>query len=55
MAYFPELPSAESLLDAAPVAPRRAPRPLAVRLSSIAKWIGDYIEVMANYHAAAAM
>ena len=54
MAYISELPSAQSVLDTAPVASRSA-RPLAAQLSSIAKWIGDCIETMANYYAAAAM
>src|SRR5262245_5440488 len=53
MAAFSELPSAESVLDAAPL-PSRSARPFAVRLWSIANWIGDYVETMANYYAAAA-
>jgi hypothetical protein len=56
MAYTSQPPTAESMLDAAPVASRSAGRlPLAERISSIAKWIGDYIQTMADYYAAAAM
>ena len=56
MAYVSQFPSTESMLEAGPVASRSARRlPLAARLSSIAKWIDDYIETMADYYAAASM
>ena len=50
MAYVSQFPSAENAL----VRSRGGLR-LAARLSSIAKRIGDYIETMADYYAAAAM
>jgi len=44
------------MLDTAPVAPRKAGRlPLVARISSIARWVSDYIEMMASYYAAATM
>jgi hypothetical protein len=56
MAYLSQFPSAESILDANPVVPRSAGRlPLPARISSIAKWIGDYVEAAAAYYAAAAI
>jgi hypothetical protein len=50
MADISQLSSAESAL-AAPSGGLR----LAARLSSIAKWIGEYIDTMADYYAAATM
>jgi hypothetical protein len=56
MAYLSQLPSTENMLDAAPVASRSVSRlPLGARLSSIAKWIRDYIEMTADCYAAAAI
>jgi hypothetical protein len=48
MAYLSQFPSAENAL----AAPRGGLR-LAARISSIAQWIGDYIDTMADYYAAA--
>jgi hypothetical protein len=56
MAYLSQLPKAEIVLDAAPIASHSAGRPpLAARISSIAKWIGDSITTAANHYATAAM
>ncbi len=56
MAYLPRFPKAEIVLDPAPIASHSAGRPpLAARISSVAKWIGDNITTAANYYAAAAM
>ena len=56
MAYFPQFPKAEIVLNPVPVASRGAGRPtLAARISSIATWIGDSITTAADYYAAAAM
>jgi hypothetical protein len=56
MAYLSQIPSAENMLDVAPVAsPSAHSLPLAVRLLSIAKWVRDHIETMTDYYAAAAI
>jgi hypothetical protein len=49
-------PGAENALEAEAAASRSTDGlPFAKRFSSIARWIGDYIEVLADYYAAAAM
>jgi hypothetical protein len=56
MAHLSQIPSAENMLDVAPVGSRSARSlPLAARLLSIAKWVRDYIETMTDYYAAAAI
>ena len=56
MAYLLQIPSAENISQVAPVASRSAyGLPLAARLLSIAMWVRDYIETMAEYYAAAAI
>ena len=55
MAYPSRFPSAENMLLASPVSRSTRSLPLAARIVSIVEWIGDYIETMADYYAAAAM
>jgi hypothetical protein len=56
MTFYSQFPSAESILDAAPVASRGAGRlSFWARISSMAKGISDYIETAADYYAAAAI
>jgi hypothetical protein len=56
MAYLSQFPNADSLLEGVPAVSRSAGRlPLAARISSMAKWIGDYVERAARYYAAAAI
>ena len=56
MAYLSQFPSADNVLEVVPVA-SSGTRGLGfkARIASMAKWIGDYIETMAEYYAAAAM
>jgi hypothetical protein len=56
MAYLSQFPSAENVLEVAPIAPS-SPRGLGIkaRISSMARWVGDYIDTMADYYAAATM
>ena len=56
MAYLLQIPSTDNLSQGPPVASRSAyGLPLAARLLSIAMWVRDYIETMAEYYAAAAI
>lgn len=56
MAYLSQFPSAENMLEAAPAASRGAGGlRLAARISSIAKAISDYIDMMADFYAAATL
>ena len=56
MAYLSQFPSAENMLGVAPAASRSAGGlRLAARISSMAKAIGDYIDMMADFYAAATL
>ena len=56
MAYLSQFPSAENVLEIAPVASSSTGGwGLKARISSMAKWVGDYIKMMAEYYAAATM
>lgn len=56
MTSLSQSPGAENALEAEAVASRSTGGlPFAKRISSIARWIGDYIEVLADHYAAAAM
>lgn len=57
MTSLSQFPSAENALEAeAGAASRSTGRlPFAKRISSIARWIADYIEALADHYAAAAM
>lgn len=56
MAYLSQFPSAENVLEIAPVASSgTGGLELKARISSMAKWVGDYIKTMAEYYAAATM
>jgi hypothetical protein len=56
MAYLSQFSSAENVLEIAPVASSGTGGwGLKARISSMAKWVGDYIKTMAEYYAAATM
>jgi hypothetical protein len=56
MAYLSQFPSAENMLGVAPAASRSAGGlRLAAWISSMAKAIGDYIDMMADFYAAATL
>jgi hypothetical protein len=56
MAYLSQFPSAGKMLEAVPLASSSTGGlELKARISSMAKWVGDYIETMADYYAAATM
>lgn len=56
MTSLSRFPGAENALEAEAAASRSTGGlPFAKRISSIARWIGDYIDVLAGYYAAAAM
>jgi hypothetical protein len=55
MTYISQFPGADSMLDVVPVARSARRSRLASRVSSIATWVRDYIEEMANLYAAATM
>jgi len=56
MAYLSQFPGAEEVLEIATVAPSgTGGLGLRARISSMAKWVGDYIKTMAEYYAAATM
>jgi hypothetical protein len=55
MAYLSQFPSADSQLGAASVARSARRLGLASRITSIAKWVRDYLEEMADLYAAVAM
>jgi hypothetical protein len=55
MTYISQFPGADNMLDVAPVARSARRSRLASRVSSIATWVRDYIEQMADHYAAAAM
>lgn len=58
MTYLPRFPNAKDALkylpaETAPLSTSRSP--LTRRISSIGTWIGDWIDTMSDYYAAAAM
>jgi hypothetical protein len=56
MAYLSQFPTAENVLEVVPVASSGTGGwRLTARIWSMAKWIGDNIETMADYYAAATL
>ena len=55
MAYLSQFPSAGNMLEAVPLASSTRGWGIKARVSSAGRWIADYIQMMADYYAAATM